>query len=588
MEKHTDLPDQLRNSIQVMPHNDERLAAALANANVVIGEIALYDQATEVLVNEANPKGAISLEDPELAEALQSAEAVITNIPVLEDNAAGNGIVSPLIDKDGVVRSLPMAVSIGGIAYPTLATEILRVANGADQVRILGDGDDIEGIGIGDTVYRTASDGTVRPHFRHSNAHHFISAIDVLNGAVSSTEFANQIVLIGVTGIDPAGSHSTPLSSAIHNVETQAQVLENLLSGTQLSRPGWAVMAEAASLAIMALCLILFMPSAPPWKVTIGYCGLVIVLVAIAHYAFIDTQILLDPMLPSFFSALIFIALYCVILAETERRRRSLRITLQNKRIAAAEISGELRAAKDIQHGMLPDTTNLSGLPDTLKVYASLESAREVGGDFYDTFMIDENRLLFLIGDVTGKGIPASLFMALSKSISKNAVLRAPESSLDAVIDCSNTEISRDNPAALFVTKFAGIIDGRNGHIEFCNAGHENPYIVSDDGNIRELVSEGGPPLCVMEGYPYPAEKLTLLPGETLVLFTDGASEAKRDDGTLYGKENLMRALSTLSGKNPRESADALIADVRRFEDGAKPTDDLTVIALRYNPDNGS
>ena len=273
-----------------------------------------------------------------------------------------------------------------------------------------------------------------------------------------------------------------------------------------------------------------------------------------------------------------------ILLAELDRRRRALREALQQERVAAAQVAGELKAARDIQLGILPDPKAIDGLPPSLSVSAFLESAKAVGGDLYDLFMVDDDRLFFLVGDVTGKGVPASLFMALSKAMSKSAALRAGSESMDVIIDMANEEISRENPASLFVTVFAGIVDSRAGTIEFCNAGHEDPHILLPDGSVRPLPCEGGPPLCVFEGFPYPLERVTLAPGETLVITTDGVTEAKRADGTFYGHDRLVSALEHAAGETDLHEAIAgLAGDVRRFEAGADPTDDLTVLAVRFN-----
>lgn len=584
-ETRAELADHVREALQSAPNNDHTLASVVARLPVVLGRAVLNGEAAEAWVDRSPPMPPALLADSSLIGALPQASAVVTNLPSLEENARGYGIVNGSPDTDGVIRKVPTALNIGGEPHATMVLEVLRLSRGAPHVTFIGEDGVIDGVEIGDVFYPTESDGRIRPHFTHPLDRDLVSAADVLDGRLGDGVFENQLVLIGVTGLDTAIRTTTPLATGVHGVEIQAQVLENLILGNRLIRPDWAVGLEAGVLGVLAILVILFLPIQAVWKIGVVFGIGVVSVVAGAHHAFVYNQYLLDPILPSFFGSIVFLAMFGVVLTETDRRRKALRAALTEERVAAARVSGELKAARDIQLGMLPDTSAIMGLPQALSIHAYLESARDVGGDLYDAFMIDDHRLFFMVGDVTGKGVPASLFMALSKAISKNAVLRVPDLTLDKIFDVANTEISRDNPASLFVTVFAGVIDGRTGRVEFCNAGHENPSILAADGSIRPLACEGGPPLCTFEGFPYPLETVDLVSGDTLVVTTDGVTEARRLNGDLYGKDRFLAALSGLA-KEPdlRKSVDALVDDVRRFEVGTEPSDDVTVLAIRYQP----
>lgn len=191
------------------------------------------------------------------------------------------------------------------------------------------------------------------------------------------------------------------------------------------------------------------------------------------------------------------------------------------------------------------------------------------------------------MGDVTGKGVPASLFMALSKALSRSLLMR-PETSLEAAVREINAELSRDNRQAMAVSLLVGVLHPGDGRLDLCCAGHENPLVVGADGTVRELKLDGGPPLCVDETFPYPQETDRLAPGEVLVAFTDGLTEAQDPTGALFSRQQVFDALSqasrapTLAGM-----VDAVVNRVRAFEAGGEPSDDLTVMAVRLRSSGG-
>jgi sigma-B regulation protein RsbU (phosphoserine phosphatase) len=250
---------------------------------------------------------------------------------------------------------------------------------------------------------------------------------------------------------------------------------------------------------------------------------------------------------------------------------------------AAAErerINGELTIARDIQMNILPK--GLPPLPprDRFDLHAIIEPAREVGGDFYDYFPVDENRLCFVIADVSGKGVPAALFMAMSMTLLKATAREGlpPERILSKV----NDELSRDNEVNMFVTLFCGILDTSTGELVFSNAGHNPPLLMRSAGDVAFLKTVNGLALGVMEGFPYRSETLLLEPGDTLFLYTDGVTEAMNRADELFGDHRLRRAGEALAGNPLPEMAAGIIEQVTLFAAGAAQSDDITIMALRY------
>jgi adenylate cyclase len=271
-------------------------------------------------------------------------------------------------------------------------------------------------------------------------------------------------------------------------------------------------------------------------------------------------------------------------LADAARRRKSLELVVQAQRVEAAYISGELEAAQRIQTGILPRADSLQ---DEVRVdlAATMLPAREVGGDLYDFFRLDADRVFFLVGDVAGKGLSASLFMAISKSLYKSVTLMRPDASVGELMRAANSEISRDNPEMYFVTAIAGIIDLASGKLTYCNAGHDNPYLLAESQpDLRRLDQGAGPPLCTVEGFAYVAGNYSMQPGELLCIVTDGVADALNAAGERYGSERLSRMLAQLRthSMTARAVVDAVAADVRAYVGKADAADDVTVLALRW------
>lgn len=255
---------------------------------------------------------------------------------------------------------------------------------------------------------------------------------------------------------------------------------------------------------------------------------------------------------------------------------------LQESREAAARLAGELDSARRIQMGLLPPLGVSFAAETRFSVAAILEPAREVGGDYYECFRLDERRICFAVADVSGKGVPASLFMAMTKSLASSIARRSRDLG-DAVREISD-ELDLNNPEMLFVTAFIAVLDLNSGELDFVSAGHDAPFLLRG-GRIERLAIDDalGPPMCSIGNYPYRATKFQLQAEDTLCLFTDGVTEAANVDG-FFGSERLAGALSSLAPDLPVATyACGLRDSVRSFEAGLAPADDLTVMVLRWH-----
>jgi sigma-B regulation protein RsbU (phosphoserine phosphatase) len=255
----------------------------------------------------------------------------------------------------------------------------------------------------------------------------------------------------------------------------------------------------------------------------------------------------------------------------------------RERRTAAAKyrIDSELRIAREIQLSMVPRPKPSAAGGEGEEIYAVLKPAKEVGGDLYNFFPIDADRLCFVIGDVAGKGVPASLFMAITQKLVKSQV-RERGGDPAELVSRLNNELCDGNDTLTFVTFFLGLFDRRTGEVLFCNAGHNPPYLVGPEGaalvRVAPAIAIG-----VQENIPYANGSLRLRPGDTLFMYTDGVTEAMDAEEKLYSDGRLKEVLSGLHGLHPEAMCREILADVARFAGGAEQSDDITMVALRYN-----
>lgn len=250
-------------------------------------------------------------------------------------------------------------------------------------------------------------------------------------------------------------------------------------------------------------------------------------------------------------------------------------------REANERIDTELHYAKAIQFSSLP--TNFPAFPDMIDyfdLYALMDPAREVGGDFYDFYMIDSHTLVFLVADVSGKGIPASLFMMRAKTMIRNfaeAGFTPAE-----ILASANHHLCEGNDASMFVTAWVGFFDLKTGRLDFANAGHNPPLIRRKDGDYEYLQMNKGFVLAAMDGMKYKEESLTLYPGDAIFVYTDGIVEATNADNELYNEKRLLDCLNENKDEDATDICCVVKKDVDDFYEGVDQFDDITELSLIF------
>lgn len=251
----------------------------------------------------------------------------------------------------------------------------------------------------------------------------------------------------------------------------------------------------------------------------------------------------------------------------------------QKEHAELVDIQGDLNVAREIQHAILPRSFKLKQEDaDKVDIFASMVAAKDVGGDFYDFFPIDDHRIGFTMADVSGKGVPAAIFMAVSRTLVKATGLRGlPSNECMTIV---NDMLCGESVDSMFVTVFYGIYDLSTGMIDFTNAGHNPPYILHADGTAEMLATKPNLVLGAVEGMPFTNESMQLNPGDAIVMYTDGVTEAENIDHDQFGESRLEAVLATLKGAGSEQIVETINAEVKKFAGDAPQSDDITLLVI--------
>lgn len=267
---------------------------------------------------------------------------------------------------------------------------------------------------------------------------------------------------------------------------------------------------------------------------------------------------------------------------EKKRLRDEIRRNLER-------LEQELEAARALQLAMLPNQFPTCSPSHPVAVHAVMQPAREVGGDLYDCFYAGERTFCFLVGDVSGKGASAAMFMARARSLVRIAVnlwreWRTDDIDPGALMEAVNRELCQNNDDRMFVTLFLGLIDTRTGLVSFVNAGHPPPHLLSATGETKQIDAKPAMPLGVRRQAQFPTRTLAILPGDALFVCSDGVFEALNDKGDLFSIERLSRLLRETNAAEPLEMVRVIKDAVDAFTGSAPRADDVTALALRWQP----
>src|SRR5439155_2059311 len=369
---------------------------------------------------------------------------------------------------------------------------------------------------------------------------------------------------------------------------------QSMLDGNLLHRSPYVWAIELGLILLAAAVAIRLISYDHPYIAGVAALGLVAVLIGGEFLVFRLARWQIDGIYAAATGLMTFGVMLADHLRIAQAARRRLDAELAEQRERNARMAGELEAARAIQMGLLPRRFPVFTERDDIDLFAFIEPAREVGGDLFVFQLIDQNRLFFLIGDVSGKGMAAALFMAMTSEVVHDAARRHGSAlgevltEANAKIVATSADMADEGGNMMFVTAFAGILDLTSGALSFASAGHDAPFVVKRGAPPRQLETVGGPPLGVVDEFSFPIDHDYLDFDQVLLLYTDGVTEATDGAMTLYGKERLITLLAVTPPDDARSVVDAVIADVFGFAAGTEPADDIAMLAVRRPPPGGT
>ncbi|HLI80132.1 MAG TPA: CHASE2 domain-containing protein [Candidatus Binataceae bacterium] len=580
-----DIPPQIARELEAMPSNDTLLGDAFRQVPTVlavsVGEHPVRAQGFRARLTPIREKG----RDPR--PFLLQFPPPLRSLPEITQFERGRGSDIAAPDPDGVVRRIPLFVMAEGNLLPALALEMLRVASGAGSVDIVTGRLGVRGATVGNVFLPTDHQGRAYPYFTPSEDPRYISASDILDSTYDVSSLRGAAVLLGVTSLGLMDERETPLG-LMPGGEIHAQLVESMLTGNLLRRPAILNSIEIALVMLVGLLTIFAVPYRRPSTAIAVVTAVAVVLLVGEFASFRLFKVLFSTIYPALSTLAVFGVMLGSNLRAAESARRRLADALDQERRMEARIEGELKAAAAIQMGLLPRQFPESPQHRDVEMYAFIEPAREVGGDLYDFLFLDADRLAFVIADVAGKGVPAALFMAMTREVIRGAMQRYGEqldrvfAEANAKVSASSADMAAEGADMMFVTVFVGVIDLNCGMLSYVNAGHDWPILLGKDTRATVLSGDSGTPLGALDDFHYPVQRRQLAPGDVLLLYTDGVTEAQDSARSFYGEGRLKQALARPKSLNPKAIVESVHDDVRRFVGRAAQFDDITLLAVRW------
>ena len=562
-----DIPEEYQN-------NDTTLAAKLSTGKTILS-YKLNSSGVEAGSNYLHTIDVININRTGIINgefSPFSGKNVTGPIKLLAESSTHSGFVNIAPDRDGVIRRIPLLMSYQGRIYPGLALSFFMQVVGTGQLFVEESLSNIK-VKLGDTQVPVDEKGLLLIRYYGKNKFRYISAIDILDNTYDETLIKGRPVFIGTTSAGLTDNHTTPIDTLFPGVEIHATVLQNLLQKDFLSRPLWAGSAEFIIALFAGIFSSVILSRKNFWKNFSLLAAVIVVLWSGCLYSALKINLYFSPVSPICLIALNMFFLSLIRYRITEKRdARNIK--------AIEQIENELNVARNIQLGFLPsDNSNVSGYEE-FDIFADLIPARQVGGDLYDFFFIDDDHLCFTVGDVSDKGVPAALFMVITKVLIKNS--SAPGISPVEMIKKVNRSLCIDNPGAMFVTLIIGVLNIHTGQIKYSNGGH-NPPILLRQGDVIECSNEKYDPIIGFSAdIEYRELSIDLKANDTLLLYTDGITEAENENNVFFSIKRLIKTCSELSHAPVRDIVSGVIGAVKSFSANVPQSDDIAMLGIRY------
>ncbi len=496
-------------------------------------------------------------------------------------------------DPDDVIRRMPLVFTVDGEPVPSMAAELAARATGMPApakvategavpstitLNFAGGVDDIPTFSLADL--RACVEKDDKDFFRrHFDGRVVLigTVLDVEDRKITSKRFATGLKSAPETArvercaLPAPAVGQTFTRDSISGVYVQATAVNNLVRGDALSEFG-RVGVGIVSFALAALAVAAALALGPAGA-AIAFLGIAAAWSAGAMVAFRHALALplIEPLLCALAALAITIGYRLVVADRTMAAQRAQRRAHE----------AEMASAAAIQRAMLPRMRPTDFAKSELDIFPHMMPAREVGGDLYDIVKLDGNRVVITIGDVCGKGVPASLFMAITQTVMRLMVRSGQD--LQAEVGAANNLLVANNSEDMFTTLFCGVLDVPSGTLTYCNCGHNPPLVYRRGGSTFKSLPNCGPPLAIMDDISYVPRSIALAPGDMLLLYTDGVTEAENAQAALFGVERLEQAILEMRGQSARSVVEHVIKCVNAFANGTPQSDDITCVAVVRN-----
>lgn len=555
--------------------NDKALATVLSKGKFVAG-FKFITSETEPYVYDLHPVDALRINRNGNSNGelnLFSGKNVAAPVKTLAESLTHSGFVNVAPDNDGVIRRIPLLMKYKNKIYPSLALSVFMQTIGTRQLLVEASSSSIK-IKLKDTAIPVDKKGNLLIKFLgERKTFEYISAADILNNRFDKSDIKDRIVFVGASSAGLMDIHTTPLDTLFPGVEVHASVLQNILQKDFLERPLWATGAELFITLCAGIISSVLLSRKKIW-INFSLMGVGVVIFWYGCVYFAQKQgLYFSPVSPITLLIINTFILYLIRFRMTEKRE------FQHIR-ELDRMDSELNIARNIQMGFLPsDNLSFSDRKE-FEIFADLIPARKVGGDLYDYFFIDDDHLCFALGDVSDKGVPASLFMAITITLIKHS--SAAGISPSEMLKKVNESLSLDNPNVMFVTLIIGILNIRTGKIRYSNGGHNPPVIIRQDEIIESRDEINDPIVGFSPDIDYKEISIDLKYNDTILLYTDGITEAMNVNEELFSKERLLKECQKLMQEPVQGIVSGVIKKVKEFSEKVPQTDDIAVLGIRY------
>ena len=535
---------------------------SLKTSNVVLPVLGQIKE--PVNINSSKPKIRIIEKGGQAKNYLYQFPYILTSLKEINEVAAGIGSISLLPSLDGVIRSIPLLVNIGGQIWPSLSLESLRLFNNEKNLLIEIDGKGIHTIKTRETFFSTDENGLLNIKFKKFNKDNYISAIDIINGIYDEKKINNKIILLGASAQGIFDFKKIANGKIVAGVEVHAHVIDNIINNDFINK-GLASKVIENSLLFVSIFLLIYLPIKikPVWSISI-FISYILVINGISTLLFL-VNYYADPLYNTLAGALIFTtSLYFKYLDEN-----ILAIEHEKKQLL---LKKEREIAGEVQKKLFPSDKKIEKY-----IYANNTPAKDVSGDYYDYYENTTGEIYFTLADVSGKGIKAGILMANAASVFRS--LTKMNASVSTTAQYINNQVADSSYQGMFITAVIGKINIEKSEMEFINLGHEPMMVISKDLSF-EYIKSSVPPLGIMNFDNDSFFKTTTISikDKTVFIYTDGVTEGYISPNIELTVPGLEKEIRQLNSRTPNIIAEHIKNLLTKS--GSELRDDITCLGI--------